>query len=106
MSSLADHAQWIADTYAERVEREIDCDAFERWWSKNDYQTKYPIYSKTYPTEKGRKYKAFEHWISLQETAEIAGSVSMDVACATSPFHNLVEETIGGTCYRQDLPLP
>jgi hypothetical protein len=110
LSTPQDFRDWIAASGAKTVDREVDFDAFDAWWAENDYETRFPVYSETYPNALGRKYKAFEHWISLRETADAPsgplGAVSVDVACATSPFHEVCAGETGGICYRQDLALP
>jgi hypothetical protein len=106
LHSRQDCEDWIAASGAQMVMREVDFEAFEVWWADNDYERKFPAYSKTYPNPRSRRMKAFEHWISLQETVDFGTAVSIDVACATSPFHAVCAEATGGICYRQDLPLP
>ena len=88
--------------------REIDGDAFEKWYVENDYRKIFEDYTKTYPNETLLKKKAFEHWLSLEETENAPGGVMLDVGCATSPFFRLWnrDESPATSFLRVDLPLP
>ncbi|MGF7169451.1 SAM-dependent methyltransferase [Sphingobium xanthum] len=88
--------------------RQVDGDAFEKWYVENDYRLLFEDYTKTYPDENLLKKKAFEHWLSLRETEGASGGVVLDVGCATSPFFRLWkrEESPATPFLRVDLPLP
>lgn len=90
-------------------ETDIDYAAFDAWYKENDYTKLFPDYTGTYTDKKLLEKKAFEHWLSLEETKDAPGGNFLDVGCATSPFSDLVELNMPDDCkicYRVDLPLP
>lgn len=98
-----------AERFIAVEEKDIDYDAFDAWYKKNDYTKRFPDYTGTYSDKKLLAKKAFEHWLSLEETKDAPGGAFLDVGCATSPFSDLVEQTMPDDCkicYRVDLPLP
>lgn len=88
--------------------KSIPIDDFKSWFAEIDYPKRFPNYTKTYPDLKQLEKKAFEHWLSLQETKDADPAVLIDVAAATSPFYRLARHELGPGCasYRSDLPLP
>lgn len=91
------------------TERELDIDAFDQWYAEFDYTKLFPEYCKTYTDPKLLRKKAFEHWLSIEDTREAPDGTFLDVGCATSPFHALwshLPENPAETCYQVDLPLP
>lgn len=99
----------LAAEFMKTESRTIDYGAFDAWYAENDYTSRFPSYTETYRDEKLLKKKAFEHWLSLEETRGAPGGAFLDVGCATSPFSDLVEQIhpdICKVCYRVDLPLP
>lgn len=67
--------------------------------------SEYPV---TYRDDFGSLYfeKALEHYVSVDLLRLRAEDVFMDIACASSPFADIVSRRFGCTVYRQDLDYP
>lgn len=89
--------------------KSITVQDFDEWYNNYNYEDLFPNYCKTYPNKDLLRKKAFEHWLSIEETKGAPSGDFLDVGCATSPFHELwkhLDQNDAGRCFQVDLPLP
>jgi hypothetical protein len=89
------------------VEKAVDVEDFDRWFSRMNYEEGFPTYKKEFSGPGVLRRKALEHYLSIELCDVRPTDVFMDVASSNSIVPELLRSHYGlERVYRQDLRYP